>query len=118
MDVGGLEGSEGVDGRELLVAYDGVGFGPEVWGAIWSGSGWALASPVPATSEGLSRWFEPKGVRGGVGMVDVDGEGAPDRVASLELWYGVESLEGARETGRETGSNAKLLILLWCKWEL
>ena len=44
--------------------------------------------------------------------MEVDGDGAPDCVASLEVWYGLDSLDWALETGRETGSYAKLLIRL------
>ena len=43
------------------------------------------------------------------------GDGAPDRVASLDVWYGLDSFEGALETGKDMGSKAKLLVRLWCK---
>lgn len=51
-----------------------------------------------------------------MGIVDTGGEvlgdGAPDLVGSRDVLYGLDSLEGALDTGTETGSKAKLLILL------
>lgn len=86
IEVGRVDGSEGVDGRDVAaLPGDWAFLGPGNCEAIWVGSGWTLAKPAPDASCWPSRWFEPKGVRGGVGMVEVGGEGAPDRVASLEV---------------------------------
>jgi len=44
------------------------------------------------------------------------GDGQPDLVGSLDPWLRVDSLDGALDTGNDTGSNVKLLIRRCCMW--
>lgn len=70
-----------------------VFFGPGIYGAICSGSGWTFAKSAPeapnASCCGPRRWVA-EGVRGGVVADDGRGEGLgeepPDLVATLEVW--------------------------------
>jgi len=95
--------------------------GLEVCGAIWIGFGFTLARFAPDPSGTWPRCVLA-GVRGGVGIVDEGGENlgdvGPDLVASLDVWYGLDSFEGALDTGNDIGSNAKLLVRVWCIDEL
>ena len=76
-------------------------------------------APEPSTT-----WprCDPAGVRGGVGCVEDGGESfgdaGPDLVASLDVGYGLDSCDGALDTGNDIGSKAKLLVRVWCMCEL
>lgn len=51
IEVKRVEGSEDVEGCDAAALVgDGAVFGPDVCGAIWTGSGWTFAKPAPDSS--------------------------------------------------------------------